>query len=97
MSNKRTKFKHSCRNRQQQCQRWLRFQWDQSIVSRHKKTGPNNFRPILILPIPMKIFEKIVHDQVSVFVKGVVPRNFHNQKKFISYECWSVLRSLKNI
>ena len=35
-----------------------------------KKTDPNNFRPISILPIvPMKIFEKIVHDQVSVFVK----------------------------
>ena len=34
-----------------------------------KKTDPNNFRPISILPIPMKMFEKIVHDQVSVFVK----------------------------
>ena len=35
-----------------------------------KKTDPNNFRPISILPIvPMKFFEKIVHDQVSVFVK----------------------------
>ena len=34
-----------------------------------KKTDPNKFRPISILPIPMKIFEKIVHDQVSVFVK----------------------------
>ena len=26
-----------------------------------KKTDPNNFRPISILPIPMKFFEKIVH------------------------------------
>ena len=34
-----------------------------------KKTDPNNFRPISILAIPMKFFEKIVHDQVSVFVK----------------------------
>ena len=33
------------------------------------KTDPNNFRPISILPIPMKIFEKIVHDQVSDFIK----------------------------
>ena len=74
MSNKRTKFKHSCRNRQQQCQRWLRFQLDQSIFSLHKtycdkSTDSNNLRPISILPIPMKITEKIVHDQVSVFVK----------------------------
>ena len=28
-------------------------------------------------------------------LKGVVPRNFHNQKKVISYEGWPVLRSLK--
>ena len=27
--------------------------------------------------------------------KGVVPRNFHNQKKIICYEGWAVLRSLK--
>ena len=33
------------------------------------KTDPSNFRPISILPIPMKIFEKIVHDQVSTFIK----------------------------
>ena len=33
------------------------------------KTDCNNFRPISILPIPMKIFEKIVHDQVSEFIK----------------------------
>ena len=33
------------------------------------KTDPSNFRPISILPIPMKIFEKIVHDQVSEFIK----------------------------
>ena len=33
------------------------------------KTAPSNFRPISILPIPKKIFEKIVHDQVSVFIK----------------------------
>ena len=33
------------------------------------KTDPSNFRPISILPIPMKIFEKIVHDQVSAFIK----------------------------
>ena len=40
-----------------------------SIHKGDKKTGPNNFKPISILPIPMKFFEKIVHDQVSVFVK----------------------------
>ena len=34
-----------------------------------KKTDPINFRPISILPIPMKSFEKIVHDQVSAFIK----------------------------
>ena len=34
-----------------------------------KITDPDNFRPISILPIPMKFFEKVVHDQVSVFVK----------------------------
>ena len=28
-------------------------------------------------------------------LKGVVPRNFHNPKKIISYEGWAVLRSLK--
>ena len=39
------------------------------IYKGDKKTDPNNFRPISILPIPMKFFEKIVHDQVSVFVK----------------------------
>ena len=33
------------------------------------KTDCNNFRPISILPIPMKIFEKIVHDQVFCFIK----------------------------
>ena len=33
------------------------------------KTDPSNFRPIFILPLPMKIFEKIVHDQVSAFIK----------------------------
>ena len=33
------------------------------------KTKPSNFRPISLLPIPMKIFEKIVHDQVSTFIK----------------------------
>ena len=33
------------------------------------KTDPSNFRPISILPIPMKIFEKIVYDQVSTFIK----------------------------
>ena len=33
------------------------------------KTDPSNFRPISILPISMKIFEKIVHDQVSTFIK----------------------------
>ena len=33
------------------------------------KTDCNNFRPISILPIPMKIFEKIIHDQVSEFIK----------------------------
>ena len=33
------------------------------------KTDLSNFRPISILPIPMKIFEKIVHDQVSTFIK----------------------------
>ena len=33
------------------------------------KTDPRNFRPITILPIPRKIFEKIVHDQVSTFIK----------------------------
>ena len=33
-------------------------------------TDPNNFRPISILPIPMKIFEKLVHDQVSEFIKA---------------------------
>ncbi len=34
-----------------------------------EKTDPSNYRPISILPIPMKIFEKIVHDQVSTFIK----------------------------
>ena len=33
------------------------------------KTDPSNFRPISILLIPMKIFEKNVHDQVSEFIK----------------------------
>ena len=33
------------------------------------KTDASNFRPISILPIPMKIFEKIVHDKVSTFIK----------------------------
>ena len=33
-------------------------------------TDPNNFRPISILPIPMKIFEKLVHGQVSEFIKA---------------------------
>jgi hypothetical protein len=32
------------------------------------KTDPNNYRPISILPIPMKIFEKLVHDQISSFI-----------------------------
>ena len=32
---------------------------------------------------------------IDAFFKGVVPRNFHNQKKPISYEGWAVLRSLK--
>ena len=33
------------------------------------KTDPSNFKPISIFPIPMKIFEKIVHDQVPTFIK----------------------------
>ena len=33
------------------------------------KTEPSNFKPISILPISMKIFEKIVQDQVSEFIK----------------------------
>ena len=34
-------------------------------------------------------------DYKNYDIKGVVPRNFHNQKKIISYEGWAVLRSLK--
>ena len=33
-----------------------------------KKTDPNNFRPISILPIPMKIFEKIVYIYMIKFL-----------------------------
>ena len=33
-----------------------------------KKTDPNNFRPILILPIPMKFFEKIVYIYMIKFL-----------------------------
>ena len=40
-----------------------------SPVHSDVKTDPSNFRPISIFPIPMKIFEKIVHDQVSTFIK----------------------------
>ena len=36
------------------------------------KTDPSNFRHIFIFPIPMKIFEKIVHDQVSAFIKPIL-------------------------
>ena len=42
------------------------------------KTDPSNFRPISILPIPMKIFEKIVLDQVSTFIKE---NSFLNDKQ----------------
>ena len=34
------------------------------------KTDPNNFRPISILPIPMKIFEKLVHQQIATFISN---------------------------
>ena len=33
------------------------------------KTDPTNYRPISILPIPMKILEKLVHEQAVGFIK----------------------------
>ena len=32
------------------------------------KTDPNNYRSTSILPTPMKIFEKLVHEQISTFI-----------------------------
>ena len=51
------------------CLKMLENQKSISLYQGDLKTDPSNFRPISILPIPMKIFEKIVHDQVSEFIK----------------------------
>ena len=42
------------------------------------KTDPNNFRPISFLPIPAKIFKKLVHDQVLEFMKET--KNFSDRQ-----------------
>ena len=46
--------------------------WKTKRVSPIHKSGlksdPDNYRPISILPIPMKIFEKLVHEQFSAFI-----------------------------
>ena len=46
--------------------------WKQKRVTPVFKKGEvdsvNNYRPISILPITMKVFEKVVHEQVSVFL-----------------------------
>ena len=40
-----------------------------SLYTGDLKTDPSNFRPVSILPIPMKSFEKIVYQHVSEFIK----------------------------
>ena len=46
--------------------------WKQKRVTPVFKKGEidsvNNYRPISILPVPMKVFEKVVHEQVSLFL-----------------------------
>ena len=56
--------------------------WKTKRVSPIFKTGskidPSNYRPISILPIPMKVFEKIIHKQVADFI---FQHNFLNDRQ----------------
>ena len=46
--------------------------WKKKRISPLFKTGDpfdvNNYRPISILPVTMKVFEKIIHNQMSSFL-----------------------------
>ena len=62
----------------------------------------NNYRPISILPIPMKVFEKIVHCQVSEFLEknNIISefqsgfRNKHSTDTAVSYVADYVLEEV---
>ena len=34
------------------------------------KSSPNNYRPISVLPIVARLFEKIIHNQLYDYIKG---------------------------
>ena len=63
------------------------------IFKTGSKTDPFNYVPIFILPIPMKVFEKIIHEQVVHFIfqqKFLNNRlsDFHKMYSQCSFRCF---------
>ena len=40
------------------------------IFKKSKKTDPSNYRPISLLPLILKVLERVIHDQTNTFLKG---------------------------
>ena len=47
-----------------------------SLTVIYKKNDPNkskNYRPVSVLPVVSKVFEKIMHDEISQYINSFLP------------------------
>ena len=67
------------------------------LFKKGSKTDPQNFRPISLLPLASKMFEKIIHDQTQRFLdkNDIIYRYQSGFRKFFSTDsCLSYLNNL---
>ena len=64
----------------------------------YKKDDPNkskNYRPVSVLPVVSKVFEKIMHDQISQYINSFLTPYLCGYKKGFSTQQALLLRNGK--
>ena len=64
-------------------------QWKEAkVTSAHKKkarSDPSNYRPILLLSVVSKIFERITGEQLTIFLEE---HHLHSSRQFVFRKGW---------